>query len=382
MKKMNLWLIGLSFFVFSCNNASDNQLSATNTATIPASPSFEALQNDDDIIWMAEHDIVCSPNFDSYTSSSEDKKLFAEVGFTEKNTIKILKYQVQSIEDPSDANHRLTHKIIESRNDLDCYKDAALTTLLSTTEKAKLMGHVDTIITFDSKTNQELLRVVVNSTNPEDILFFKVKHLLYYSKKEMMFKMKALAIAPMIMDYNDDLQYLGMKAMFWTPVDDLVQTPDIDNKDNTWATRIYHNFSVENLKVVKGTKDIAEILDIMVEDLSKNAEDVYVANTFDADGSQKMSVAEIRGIQSSIDTIITFDAATLKENLAVIKNEFNSKNVKSIRLMQDWVWNHQNKSLSISYLGFKPIINRYANSGKLINSGPMFTRRVGWDGKK
>ena len=197
----------------------------------------------------------------------------------------------------------------------------------------------------------------------------------------MMFKMKALAIAPMIMDYNDDMQFLGMKAMFWTSVDDLIQSPDINNKDNSWATRVYHNFSVENLTVLKGTQEIAEIFDIMIEDLSNNAEDVYLAHTFDADGRQKMNPAEIRSIQSSIDTIITFDPSTFREVIQVVNNEFNGTNVKQIRLMQDWVWNHKNKSLSISYLGFKPIINRYTTAGKFINSGPVFTRRVAWDGK-
>ena len=376
MKKMNLCFIGLSFFVFSCNNASDNHLSATNKDAIPASPSFEALQNDDDIIWMAEHDIDCSPNFDSHTSSSEDKKLFAEVGFTEKNTIKILKCQVQSIEESPNGMHLLTHKIINHRDALVCYKDAAMTTLLSSKEKEKLMGYVDTIVSFDPETNEELIQLVVNSTNPDDILFFKVKHLLYYSKKEMMFKMKALAIAPMIMDYNDDLQYLGMKAMFWTPVDDLVQTPNINNKDNTWATRVYHDFSVENLNVLKGDNEI------MIDDLSENANDIYIAHTFDEDGTQKMSAEEINQIKSFVDISTVSDSNTLKEKVPVVNNKFKINNVKQIRFLQDWVWNHEEKSLSITYLGFKPIITRYTNTGKFLNAGPMFTRRVGWDGKK
>lgn len=383
MRKMNLCLIGLSFIVFSCINTSDKQTSTNNTTTgaMLASPSLEELQNDDDIIWIAEKYIDCSPNFDTYTSSTEHKKQLSEVGFTEKNTIKLLKYQVQSREEPSYGRQLLTHKMIHNRDSFACYKDASLSTLLSANEKQILMGYIDTIITFDPKTEEELIQVVVHSTNPEDILYFRVKHLLYYSKKEMMFKMKALAIAPMIMDYNDDMQFLGMKAMFWTSVDDLIQSPDINNKDNSWATRVYHNFSVENLTVLKGTQEIAEIFDIMIEDLSNNAEDVYLAHTFDADGRQKMNPAEIRSIQSSIDTIITFDPSTFREVIQVVNNEFNGTNVKQIRLMQDWVWNHKNKSLSISYLGFKPIINRYTTAGKFINSGPVFTRRVAWDGK-
>ena len=259
---------------------------------------------------MAEKYIDCSPNFDTYTSSTEHKKQLSEVGFTEKNTIKLLKYQVQSREEPSYGRQLLTHKMIHNRDAIDCYQDAALSSLLSPKEKAKLMGHIDTIITFDPKTKQELFQVVVHSTNPEDILYFKVKHLLYYSKKEMMFKMKALAIAPMIMDYNDDMQFLGMKAMFWTSVDDLIQSPDINNIDNSWATRVYHNFSVENLKVLKGTQEIAEILDIMIEDLSNNAEDVYLAHTFDADGRQKMNPA---------GSIICGDILDLKQN--ILKND-------------------------------------------------------------
>ena len=194
-----------------------------------------------------------------------------------------------------------------------------------------------------------------------------------------MFKMKVISMAPMIMRYNDVGEFLEMEPLFWMKPEALAATPGLMAENITWATRVYHNFSLESVKVIKGKQTSGEILEIMIEDLRKNAEDVYLGITFDADGNEKMDAKHIKLLGSSVDSIITFDPKTFKEIIQVVKNDFKGKDIKNIRLMQDWVWDENTKQLSITYIGFKPIIDRVDANGNFLNSGPMFIRRMGWD---
>ena len=195
----------------------------------------------------------------------------------------------------------------------------------------------------------------------------------------MMFKMKVISMAPMIMRYNDVGEFLEMEPLFWMKPEALAATPGLMAENITWATRVYHNFSLESVKVIKGKQTSGEIINLMMKDLKDNSEKVYLAHTFDADGTQKMTPQELSLIGTSVDSIITFDPNTFKEIIQVVTNEFNGKDVKSIRLMQDWVWDENTKQLSITYIGFKPIIDRVDANGNFLNSGPMFIRRMGWD---
>ena len=99
------------------------------------------------------------------------------------------------------------------------------------------------------------------------------------------------------------------------------------------------------------------------------------------DGNKKMSTREIKKIGNSIDTIITYDVNTFEEVVQVVVNNLKGEDVNKLRLMQDWVWDEKTKELNIRFVGFKPIIDRFDDKGKFLNSGPIFTRRPDWDKK-
>ncbi|MCH2021165.1 MAG: hypothetical protein MK207_01690 [Saprospiraceae bacterium] len=378
MKLLTYAIIALfTILVLGCTKKNPSDVKKNNLAIIP---TLETLQNDDDIIWIGEVYIDCSPNFDTYLNKDELEK----VGYKDKSTYKLLKYQLSNLDSEKEYkyNNSLINKVLSNLDNLVCYKDDNLTDTYTEDELKKINSSIDTIITFDPETWAEIVQVVVNDLNPEDIKFFRTKQLLYYSKKEMMFKTKVLAIAPMQAIWKSNhikSQFLRHEALFWLKPNVLTETPSLNHESITWATRIYRNFSLDSVEVIKGDKSFGDVLEIMMEGFRQNAGKVHVANAYDKDGNEMFEAEEIQYLGKSVDTIITFDPVDFEEIVQVVVNELEGDDIKNLRLMQDWIWNEDTKEISIVYLGFKPIIDRLDENGNFLNSGPMFTRRVGRD---
>jgi hypothetical protein len=384
MTKNNLLVIALfTLLMFSCstdepknsNNEEPNKLDSTPKSI--AAPSLDALQKDPDVLWIGEVMVDYAPNLSSWASSEKYKEKMKSAGFKGKTMFKILKYQAASLDDSKNEDHLLATKIIKNKDKIKHYKDDDLSEMYAASELKEVTKQIDTIMTFDPKTFKEVERIFEGSFEAKDINFFRMKQLIYYSKKDITFKVIPLAIAPMI----DNGKNTGSKPIFWVNVNFMVNAPEFSSGNITWAKRIHRGFDLKDVKVLKEGDGIAATIETFVEDIRTNADKIYVAHTFDSDGNQKMTKEELKNLGSSIDTIITFDPKSFKEKMQVVKNNFKGDDIQRIRLMQDWFWNEKTKELTVRYAGFKPIVDRVDEMGNFLNSGPMLTRRPDRDGE-
>lgn len=368
-------LLGI-FGLFSCSNENTTTTNE-NTDLTQTAPTLESLKQNPDIVWIGEVNVDYGLNYSNYEASPEEKKELETVGFKGVNVYKILKYQIADIEAADNDEHILINKLIKDIEKIACYKDEQLTQKLSPQESRKELESVDTIIVFDPKTMKELSQVVVNVTDPRDVKFFRVKQIIYYNKKDVTFKTIPLAIAPMVYERNDTNGIVGVTPLFWMKPNFIEAIPSLAAENITWAERMYRNFPVKDIKVVKADYPFEKVIDTMFYEIRNNAEKIVVGNTLDADGSQKLTKEELKSLGTSIDTIITFERVTFKETVKVVRTNFVGKDVEQLRLMQDFVWDAKSKQLGIRYVGFKPIVNRYDDMGNFLNSGPLFTLKVG-----
>jgi hypothetical protein len=359
------------------NNTTTTEVSAPEP--IASMPTLASLEKDPDVIWMGEVEVDCALNYSrwSYDREAKERLLMESLGFNGRNSSKILKYQVTNFNRSHNDDHSLFDKVLRSRDDIKLYKESSLETVCTKEEVEYDIGRVDTIITFDPNTKEELVQVVVNALSLEDIKGFRVRQVIYYSKKAMAFKSVALAVAPLLYEYGEEApSRASLKPIFWMKATAVNSVPNLASLDVTWAKRMYRDFDLSTVKVIKQEQDIAKIIAIMMTDFRANPEKTKIAHTFDSDGTEYFSSKDVKGLGASIDTIITFDPITFKEEVKVVETKMDDKSIKKLRLIQDWVWNDKTQSLSIRYVGFAPIINRVDNDGKFLNSGPMFIRKV------
>lgn len=371
----------------SCTTTETNSTENNTTTEAPKSsettavlPNLETLEKSSDVLWMGETEVDYALDYNrwDYDKEDEERILMENLGFKTRNSFKVLKYQVNDLNDSDNDDHELFNKILQNRKDMQFYKDAGLEIKYSSKDIERAIGRVDTIIVFDPKTMKEETQVVVNVLDPETVKAFRVRQVVYYNEKEMTFKSIALAVAPLAYEEGgtETPSPENLKPLFWMKANALVESLDLGSSNITWAKRMYRNFDFSAVKVIKQEQDISVVLEKMMEGFRANAKTTKIAHTFKADGSDYLTPEEVQNLGASVDTVITFDPNTFAEKTHVITQELKGKDIESLRLLQDWVWDDNTKSLSIRYVGFAPIISRFDENGQFLNSGPMFVRRA------
>jgi gliding motility associated protien GldN len=103
------------------------------------------------------------------------------------------------------------------RGDITLYStiDDEFTNSLTVDEVNSIGGTVDTIITFDPETFEEVIEVVTNDLNWEDIKRFRIKEVWFFDEETSTLQVRILGIAPLQEKYDDNGNFLYEFPMFW-----------------------------------------------------------------------------------------------------------------------------------------------------------------------
>lgn len=384
--QISMIIVGILLLMISCQptptteDKKEDNLSTNKTKLYEFEkfnpPTLEALQKDANVLWIGETVMTYAPQYHKYNITKKQKELLKQAGMPSINRVKTLKLQLQDLDESNWEAYYLNDKIIRNIDKIDCYRDAALTQKYTEQEVKEIISTIDTIVTFDPETFKETLQAINNTIHPGDIYTFEMKQFIYYDKKAVTFKVIPSAIAPVFPTFNNKGEVVETKPLFWIPIQQLAKTPDLNVAAITYAKRIYSQAKEDNIKTLKGDMSIGELIVEMMNAAKVNPTTVYLGNVYSSDGVEQLTESEIKLIaEKSIDTIITFDPVTFKEDVQVVENELEPNDFKKLRLIQDWVWNEDRKSLGINFVGFAPIIDRVDEKGNFLNSGPMFVRR-------
>lgn len=347
-------------------------VSLTSYAQQTSSPQeiIATLKSNPDIIWMGETITDYTPKYSAKQINSSEKTLLNTLGLKEINRVKILKLQLENLDEINNNAHDLSVKVLSATNEMNCYKDAELTEKHS----VESLTEVDTIITFDPNTYEEVVNVVVNEINPDDVYTFRLKQLIYYDKSVKTFKTVPLAVAPILTKTKRDGSVISSKPLFWFSPKNSELATDLNNEGVDYAKRIYCRVDEVDIKIIKGKASMGEVLMTMIADIKKTPSVHYVAYSFDKDGNEQIDEKEVAKLGRSVDTIITFDS-NFEEIVNVVVNEVVPTDLDKIRLIQDWVWNKDKKELEINFVGFAPLVEKIDYNGNYLEISPWFIRR-------
>lgn len=111
-------------------------------------------------------------------------------------------------------SHLLEHKIINNGYDDNPLKDYFIFEAAEI-QSESFMESVDTIITFHPETFAEKMMIRRYKLNLDDITSFKIAQEIYFDTKDYTFKVRLLAIAPILRRYDEFGKFRYESPLFW-----------------------------------------------------------------------------------------------------------------------------------------------------------------------
>jgi gliding motility associated protien GldN len=156
--------------------------------------------------------------------------------------------------------------------------DDEFTTALTQEEMQQLGSSVDTVITFDPETFQEIVTVVVNELNPNDVKQYRLKEVYFFDEERSDLGVRILGIAPIVNRYDDNGNFLNSGPMFWTYYPDmrriLAKTPyfnesnDVNHMswEDVFEARIFSSYIIKESNVYdRRIQDYKSGIDVLYE---------------------------------------------------------------------------------------------------------------------
>ena len=246
----------------------------------------------------------------------------------------------QVAKDQSDVYNQQSNLIdfIAAAQPNNLYKDKQLKQAMTETEVRCIYACPDTV------NKQPIVR---------KLPVWRVKHYhlygqLYYNKRDKMLRFAPVAIAPMTKVFNRGPQKVRFEALFWMPVAE-TKTTAVSDSNNYWIKRVKYEFD--------NNESTQKVVEQAVNDIFKHAATTTVHNYYGA-FIERCKVKHPKVFSASYtmlcDTIITFDPATFEEVVQEVKFCFKKETIR-VEMIQDWVWNQQNKQLALRPISFSPI---------------------------
>ncbi|BDS12137.1 hypothetical protein [Aureispira anguillae] len=341
---------------------------------------LDELQNDPDVLWMGELMLDYALDYDCWSPypNIAFTRWVKEVGIKDKNSFKLLKYQINELNNSDNMDRNLLYEILANRKKMEFYKNEFLTERYLAEELEHIVNRVDTFITFDLDTREEKKMTAANQLNLDIVKLFRVKQLVYYSKKDVAFKSIALAVAPLHCIQDKSTNYeKELKVLFWLKPDVLVDALDLSSSSINWAKRTYRNLNLEKIKVIKQEKEISVIMDQMITDIHHNAESIKVALPLDLDGTSYYNEDDLENLGIFADTVFMGEGLHKeKEWIKINQSKLKGDAVKGLRLIQDWVWDQKHSTLGIRFVGFAPLVGYQTQRLDSLWSRPIFVRKM------
>lgn len=319
---------------------------------------IETLRNNPNIVWLAESFSICS--------QGENRK-FIEARFIDSENV-LMKYIHE--EGFNNFSNSLDSFFSFKQIMLDLLKESAppiyqehYLESKATPKDIKELKLKDSVIAFDPETFEEIKRANIEGWQPKDILYFKIKQLIYYDKKAKEIQSVPIAVAPIVRIKGILLD------LFWLPVKTKTKIK-FQDKNLQWINRTTYNVFTDEAEIVKEDISFLDIWNDLYADMKDTSSNHrYYLREFSRNSNFLLNkipneiIAELRPY--SVDTIITFDPETFAEIVQVYKSEVTYDFFEGIKLFQDWAWDEKRKQLIIVSKGFAPIYSKI-----LINGAP------------
>ncbi len=334
---------------------------------LKTSAQIDDLLKNKDITWIAE------TYNDFLTEAAHADKIGKEI--SRVTPLKFLNIKEDSREEGFVFQNILMQVVQEGK--MAFYDDADCKTPLS----PNALMRFDTI-ERESMTYERKFMVIVKVIPYDDILFFRARQVVFYDSKTAQFGLRTLTIAPMVKKLNNTGDFIGWKPLFWIKATDLPNPQKLTNDDVTWAARMVLSGGmpikedIEDERPIKVLKMMGDAPIIhQIKAFEENAK-VPFYKIESSNPTEKFSFAERTRTLSSIDTILQIDPVTYEQKIKIVVNKMEIKDIKRLRLVQNWYWNDKKKRLEIYLVATAPLKDVKNEIGEFLYRKPLFYRRT------
>jgi hypothetical protein len=335
--------------------------------SVKTTAQIDDLLKNKDITWVAE----------SYNDFLTERVIGDKIG-KEISRVTQLKY-LNLKEDATDETFVFQNIFMKAASDgkMPIYSDAECQKVLTVND----IKQQDTLLTIDPTTYETKTRVVMNDIPYENVLFFRVRQVVFYDAKKAQFGLRTLAIAPMVKVTEDIGDSAAWRPIFWTKATDLSKPNKLTNNDVSWAARMVLSGGMD---ITPNAESSLKVLKIVGEDMPIGHQFNTIQKNFkvpfyhidQSNPKDKFTINERLALLTNTDTIMTIDPVTYEQRIKVVSSNIESKQIKRLRLVQNWYWNDKKKRLEIYLMATGPLIDVTDYAGNFIYRKPVFYRRT------
>ena len=218
--------------------------------------------------------------------------------------------------------------------------------------------------------------VVSNQLNPDDIKIFRAHQIIAYQPATATWKVKVIAVAPLVIRRDDAGTFMYIEPLFWIKVTD--KKVKLNASDITWAVRTRGRQMEAQLNVKKlileAKKSQADFP--MGHFLDKISKDERIPLYGVASMKEpKLTTLERKNVLSRIDTIQMIDPVTYESSLKIVTIKTEAADLERVRIVQEWAWDNRRKTMSVRLHSIAPMKDITNESGEFLYSAPIFYRR-------
>jgi hypothetical protein len=281
----------------------------------------------------------------------------------ETRTIKIDPYATCEVGNETYFTNFIINEVLENRRKVFSLEEEPMT--VSAILEVFGSTSLDTITTYDPETYEK--RIEIARIDPiYQIKSFKIKQWWYYDKEKESLESMVQAVAPIIHQEQKDGSF-SQKVLFWIEMkQDAKKEYSYNDQSIIWAKETLSTLSFKEVKKKKGRSKKA-LKSLTYKD-PKNGKGRIVENDswypYCANPIEKEDVE--KSLLATVDTIITFDPDTYKENIKIVKkSKISYQDFEYFRVLQHWYFDKSTNTLASKMISIGPLQDILDANGKL-----------------
>ncbi len=353
------------------------------TPAINANPKalIEQLKKDPNVLWLGEiyRDYSHLDGLKEFSSDMEEwKKNFS---LPPEQRTHVQRYSILKLQSLNKTAHKQSQQwdywlwYQMSAAEVEVFADADLSKKIKKEEKAELVIERDTMLVFNPDTFRDTMQAFSNEI-PYLIRGYRMRELVYFDKKEALYKVIPLAIAPLKITRATYKKKKNEPAtpLFWLPIAlsaqpiDPSATPDMPYIRGVDMTMYFDEFEVHSEKQIQ-----SNCTDTLLATIRREGATRCISETMEDDNPNYLqSIAEVSTTGTTVDTFVTFSPTTFEDIVTPVVNYASGKSFHCLRANHTFAWDARRRQLVVNVFSIALNMVRLDDKGKYLNEGAFF----------